>query len=144
MDINASDIVSESFSLSTEYPSMNFHFKSIDFYFYLNNVHLILNTEKEKWQQLIAKIEIRLYLHYNTVDFTATKQIKEISYPVHLFINSIQVHPFFQLNKIVDKQLLDSNVHLDKIDDIKIKIALFENRKIDVPYSLVFEIKKSI
>ena len=141
MDINASDIVSESFSLSNEYPSMNFHFKSSDFYFYLNNVQLIINDENIDWQEFIARIEIKIDIYYNTVEL-APRQTGAISFPIHLFIEPYQVKPFFTLNKIVDRHVFGNNIDVEKLENLKIKIELIEKQIINLPYRLQFEIER--
>jgi len=141
MEIKPKHKISDSFSLSNENLSQTFHVEPSDFYFYLNNVHLILNNENTDWQQFIAKIEIKIHIYYNNVEL-ATEQIGAISFPIHLFIEPHQVKPFFTLNKLVDRQVFGNNIDVEKLENLKIKIELIEKQIIDLPYRLQFEIER--
>jgi hypothetical protein len=141
MEKKFKDKVSDSFILSNENLSQTFHVESTDFYFYLSNVQLNINSENIDWQEFIANIEIRLHIYYNTVDL-ATEQTGAISFPIHLFIEPHQVQPFFKLNKLVDRHVFGNNIDVKKLENLKIKIELIEKQIINLPYTLQFEIEK--
>jgi hypothetical protein len=127
--------------LSNENLSQTFHVELTDFYFYLNNVQLILNDENIDWQEFISKIEIKIHIYFNTVEL-ATEQSGTISFPIHLFIEPYQVRPFFTLNKLVDRQVFDDNIDVEKLENVKIKIDLIEKQIINLPYRFQFEIER--
>ena len=141
MEIKPKHKISDSFILSNENLSQTFNVESTDFYFYLNNVQLILNDENIDWQQFIAKIEIKIHIYYNTVEL-ASEQIGSISFPIHLFIEPRQVQPFFKLNKLVDRRVFGNNIDVEKLENLKIKIELIEKQIINLPYTLQFEIER--
>jgi hypothetical protein len=141
MEIKPKHKISDSFTLSNENLSQTFHVELTDFYFYLNNVQLILNDENIDWQEFIAKIEIKIHIYFNSVEL-ATEQTGAISFPIHLFIEPYQVKPFFTLNKLVDRHVFGNNIDVEKLENLKIKIELIEKQIINLPYRLQFEIER--
>lgn len=141
MEIKSKNKISYSFSLSNENLSQTFHVGSSDFYFYLNNVQLLLSDENIDWQEFIAKVEIKIHIYYNTVEL-ATEQTGAISFPIHLFIEPHQVQPFFELNKLVDRRVFGNYMDVEKLEKLKIKIELIEKQIINLHYRLQFEIER--
>ena len=141
MNIDLSDTASESFILSKEFSSQTFHFASTEFNLFIKHVCLVLESETIHWQQLIPKLEIKLFVRYHIIDPTSIERAEESSFPIHLFIDPNQAQPVFQLNKLVDKQIFGSDFDFEKKGYVDVKIEVMELEKINELYYLQFEIQ---
>lgn len=94
MKINLSDTASESFILSKESSSHTFHITSTEFYLFISKVSLVVELESSNWHQIIPKLEIKLYVHYQITHATSIERAKELSFPIYLFIDPNQATIF--------------------------------------------------
>jgi hypothetical protein len=142
MKTNLSDSASESFMLSKECSSKTFHFTYTEFHLYIIKVNLVVESENSNWQQIIPKLAVKLYVHYQITDATSIERAEELSFPIYLFIDPNHVQPVFQLNKLVDNQIFGGDFDFEKISNIDVKIELMELQEINELYYLKFEISK--
>ena len=139
MNIEISEAANESFVLNKKCLSKTFHFTTQDFSFFINHVRLATTPENEDWKEIIPKTEIRLKVNYNYIDQAASKQLEEISFPIHLFVDPNKIEPYFTINKLIDRQLFGKDFEFDKIDQISVRFELLENEKINIPYHYMIE-----
>ena len=137
-----SEEISEIFTLNKQMPFKRFEFRQTEFHLYVNRVSLVVGSENINWQQLITQLEIKLHVSYNNINTAPFAEAAAISFPIHLFITPNQIQPFFQLNKLIDKQVFGSDFNFDNIDHLNVTIELIEKQLINESYNLQVEIKR--
>lgn len=122
----------DNFELSIKNPSKLFEFSTDDFKLELVSAALIAPSEVN-WKELLTKFEIM-------VQVTAG-EIFQYSGNVHLFTNLYSKLPFFELNKVIDKQVFDRDTDLSTVNKVVVKIELIQLQDIIEPFVLNFNIR---
>ena len=117
------------FELSTSKPLKQFEFRIDNFKLEITAAALIVTAEVN-WQQLLTKFEIQVHV---LVD-----EVFHYSAPIHLFNNPNSNNPFFELNKVIDNQVFDSDIDLSSVDKVIVKIELIQLQSIIEPFVLKF------
>lgn len=128
LDIASSDF----FELNNENPFKQFEFTSADFKLNIVSVQLMVDSQID-WQLLLSKFEVWVYVLCQDLAY---------SVPIHLFIDPNNIEPLFLINKLVDRHVFESDISLDSLSNIIVKIELRENQTIVEPFALRFEVNK--
>jgi len=124
------DAVDE-FELSTKSPFKHFEFSIDDFK--LEIVSAALNVPAEvNWQQLLTKFEIMVHV--------IAGEVFQYSGPIHLFTNPYSKLPFFEIHKVIDKQVFDCDTDLSAVNMVVVKIELIQFQSINEQFVLNFNI----
>ncbi|PJE47068.1 MAG: hypothetical protein CUR34_05945 [Sediminibacterium sp.] len=124
LDIASSDF----FELSKENLFKQFEFSSADFKLNILSVKLLVDSQID-WQRLLSKFQIRVYVLCQDLEY---------SVPIHLFIDPNNIEPLFLINKLVDRHVFESDISLDSLSKIIVKIELREKQTIVEPFALRF------
>ena len=117
------------FELSTSKPHKQFEFNIDNFKLEITGAALIVPAAVN-WQQLLTKFEIQVHVIVN--------EVFHYSAPIHLFNDPNSNHPFFELNKVIDNQVFDSDIDLSSVDKVIVKIELIQLQSISEPFVLNF------
>lgn len=126
LDIASSDF----FELNNENPFKQFEFTSADFKLNIVSVQLMVDSQID-WQLLLSKFEVWVYVLFQDLAY---------SVPIHLFIDPNNIEPLFLINKLVDRHVFESDISLDSLSKIIVKIELIENQEIIEPFTLCLEV----
>jgi hypothetical protein len=126
LDIASSDF----FELNNENPFKQFEFTSADFKLNIVSVQLMVDSQID-WQLLLSKFEVWVYVLCQDLAY---------SVPIHLFIDPNNIEPLFLINKLVDRHVFESDISLDSLSKIIVKIELIENQEIIEPFTLCLEV----
>lgn len=121
----------DKFELSIKSPLKLFEFSIDDFKLEIVSAVLIVPAEVN-WQQLLTKFEIMVHI--------IAGEVFQYSGPIHLFTNPYSKLPFFELNKVVDKQVFDLDTDLSAVSKVVVKIELIQFQHIIEPFVLNFNI----
>jgi hypothetical protein len=133
--------ISECFVLSNQDPKMLFEFSNADFELEIISATLVVESSLN-WVQLLPQFELWVHLIGNSMDVNVAIPAVHYSTPLNLFIDPYVKKPIFQLNKLIDKQILGSNINLTNVNIFIVKIELIEKATINDTYSLQLEIIK--
>ena len=131
--------VSERFVLSNQVAYKQFEFNNADFNLEIISATLLLESTIN-WTQLLTQFELLVHLTGNSTDVNVAIAAVQYSTPLNLFIDPNSKKPIFQLNKLIDKQILGSNI--TSVNSFIVKIELIEKVTINNTYSLQIEIIK--
>ena len=121
----------DKFELSTKSPFKQFEFSIDDFKLEIVSVALIVSAEVN-WQQLLTKFGIMVHV--------MAGEAFQNSVPIHLFTNPYSKQPFFELNKVIDNQVFDSDTDLSALNKVVVKIEMIQFQDINEPFVLNFNI----
>lgn len=121
----------DKFELSTKSPFKQFEFSIDDFKIEIVSVALIVPAEVN-WLQLLTKYEIMVHV--------MAGEAFQYSCPIHLFTNPYSKLPFFELNKVIDKQVFDCDTDLSAVNKVVVKIEMIQFQHIIEPFVLNFNI----
>ena len=121
----------DNFELSTKSPFKQFEFSIDDFKLEIVSAALIVPAEVN-WQLLLTKFEIMVHI--------IAGEVFQYSGPIHLFTNPYNNRPFFELNKVIDNQVFDSDTDLSAVNKVVVKIELIQIQSIIEPFVLNFNI----
>ena len=121
----------DKFELSTKSPFKQFEFSIDDFKLEIVSVALIVSAEVN-WQQLLTKFGILVHV--------MAGEVFQYSCPIHLFTNPYSKLPFFELHKVIDKQIFDCDTQLSAVSKVVVKIELIQFQHIIEPFVLNFNI----
>lgn len=121
----------DNFELSTKSPFKQFEFSIDDFKLEIVSAALIV-PEEVNWQQLLTKFEIMIHV--------IAGEVFQYSGPIHLFTNPYSKLPFFELNKVIDNQVFDTDTDLSAVNKVVVKIELILFQNIIEPFVLNFNI----
>lgn len=122
----------DKFELSTKSPLKLFEFCIDDFKLEIVSVALIVPAEVN-WQQLLTKFGIMVHV--------MAGEVFQHSCPIHLFTNPYSKLPFFELYKVIDKQIFDCDTQLSAVSKVVVKIELIQFQHIIEPFVLNFNIQ---
>jgi hypothetical protein len=132
---------SEYFVLSNKVAHKQFEFNNDDFKLEIISATLVVESTIN-WAQLLPQFELWVHLIGNSTDFNVAIPAVQYSTPLNLFIEPYTKNPIFQLNKLIDKQILGSNINLTNVNIFIVKIELIEKATINDTYALQLEIIK--
>ena len=121
----------DNFELSTKSPFKQFEFSIDDFKLEIVSAALIAPAEVN-WKKLLTKFEIMVHI--------IAGEVFQYSGPIHLFTNPYNNRPFFELNKVIDNQVFDSDTDLSAVNKVVVKIELIQIQSIIEPFVLNFNI----
>ena len=121
----------DNFELSSKTPFKQFEYSIDDFKLEIVSAALIVTAEVN-WQQLLTKFEIMVHV--------IAGDVFQYSGPIHLFTNPYSELPFFELNKVIDKQVFDLDTDLSAENNVVVKIELIQSQDIIEPFVLNFNI----
>ena len=133
--------ISECFLLSNEVPKMQFEFSNADFNLEIISATFVVESTIN-WAQLLPQFELWVHLIGNSTDVNVAIPAVQYSTPLNLFIDPYTKKSIFKLNKLIDKQILGSNINLTSVNCFIVKIELIEKVTINDTYSLQIEIIK--
>jgi hypothetical protein len=133
--------ISERFVLSNQVAYKQFEFNNADFNLEIIRATLVVESTIN-WAQLLPQFELWVHLIGNSMDVNVAIPAVQYSTPLNLFIDPYVKKPIFQINKLIDKQILGSNINLTSVNSFIIKIELIEKQTINDTYSLQLEIIK--
>ena len=119
----------DKFELSTKSPFKQFEFSIDDFKLIIVSAALIVPAEVN-WQQLLTKFEIMVHV--------IAGEVFQYSGTIHLFTNPYNNRPFFELNKVIDNQVFDTDTDLSAVNKVVVKIELIQFQHIIEPFVLNF------
>jgi hypothetical protein len=127
--------------LSKQLPYKEYVFDMFDFEIKIKNTSLIVDPAIS-WIQLIQQIEMRVLVSAYSINENATKPAFKHILPIHLFYDPYTKKPFFQLDKVINKDLFDRHINLNLINKFIVKIEFYERISIKDAYELQLEIVK--
>jgi hypothetical protein len=122
----------DNFELSSKTPFKLFEFSIEDFKLEIVNAALFVPADVN-WQQLLTKFEIIVHI--------IAGEVFQYSGPIHLFTNPYSMQPFFELNKVIDNRVFDSDTDLSAVNKVVVKIELIQFQNIIEPFVLNFKHK---
>jgi hypothetical protein len=135
----------EQIRLNKENPVMEFILNSEDSYLLIHSVFLRSqkNFEKE-WTNFISRVKLTAELRYVVFDDQQRRFIDERrkQFPIHLLIDSYQVQPVFQVNKLIKNETLTLGINPEKKLHQTLKLELHDVENLEKCYSLEFNIEK--
>ncbi len=124
---------------------MEFILNSEDSYLLIHSVFLRSqkNFEKE-WTNFISRVKLTAELRYVVFDDQQRRFIDERrkQFPIHLLIDSYQVQPVFQVNKLIKNETLTLGINPEKKLHQTLKLELHDVENLEKCYSLEFNIEK--
>ena len=124
---------------------MEFILNSEDSYLLIHSVFLRSqkNFEKE-WTNFISRVKLTAELRYVVFDDQQRRFIDERrkQFPIHLLIDSYQVQPVFQVNKLIKNETLTLGINPEKKLHQTLKLEVHDVEYLEKCYSLEFNIEK--
>jgi hypothetical protein len=133
--------ISERFVLSNQVTYKQYEFNNADFNLEIISATLLVESTIN-WTQLLPQFELWVHLIGNSTDVNVAIAAVQYSTPLNLLIDPYAKKPIFQLNKLIDKQILGSNINITSVNNFIVKIELIEKVAINNTYSLQIEIIK--
>lgn len=133
--------ISERFVLSNQVAYKQFEFNNADFSLEIISATLLVESTIN-WAQLLTQFELWVHLINISTDVNVAIPAVQYSTPLNLFIDPYTKKSIFKLNKLIDKQILGSNINLTSVNCFIVKIELIEKVTINDTYSLQIEIIK--
>ena len=101
------------------------------------------NFENE-WTNFISKVKLTAELRYVVFDDQQGRFIDERrkQFPIHLMVDSYQVQPIFQLNKLIKNETFTKGINPDLKFYGELKLELQDVENLDEDYTLEFNIEK--
>ena len=124
---------------------MEFKLNSKDSYLLIHSVFVTSQKNFEnEWTNFISKVKLTAELRYVVFDDQQGRFIDERrkQFPIHLMVDSYQVQPIFQLNKLIKNETFTKgiNPNLKFYGELKLELQDVEN--LDEDYTLEFNIEK--
>ena len=135
----------EQIKLNKENPEMEFKLNSKDSYLLIHSVFVTSHKNFEnEWTNFISKVKLTAELKYVVFDDQQGRFIDERrkQFPIHLMVDSYQVQPIFQLNKLIKNETFTKGINPDLKFYSILKLELQDIENLDEDYSLEFNIEK--
>ena len=135
----------EQIKLNKENPEMEFKLNSKDSYLLIHSVFLTSQKNFEnEWTNFISKVKLTAELRYVVFDDQQGRFIDERrkQFPIHLMVDSYQVQPIFQLNKLIKNETFTKGINPDLKFYGELKLELQDVENLDEDYTLEFNIEK--
>ena len=124
---------------------MEFKLNSKDSYLLIHSVFLTSKKNFEnEWTNFISKVKLTAELRYVVFDDQQGRFIDERrkQFPIHLMVDSYQVQPIFQLNKLIKNETFTKGINPDLKFYGELKLELQDVENLDEDYTLEFNIEK--
>ena len=135
----------EQIKLNKENPEMEFKLNSKDSYLLIHSVFVTSQKNFEnEWTNFISKVKLTAELRYVVFDDQQGRFIDERrkQFPIHLMVDSYQVQPIFQLNKLIKNETFTKGINPDLKFYGELKLELQDVENLDEDYTLEFNIEK--
>ena len=124
---------------------MEFNLNSKDSYL-LNHSAFVTSQKnfENEWTNFISKVKLTAELRYVVFDDQQGRFIDERrkQFPIHLMVDSYQVQPIFQLNKLIKNETFTKGINPDLKFYSILKLELQDVENLDEDYTLEFNIEK--
>ena len=124
---------------------MEFKLNSKDSYLLIHSVFVTSQKNFEnEWTNFISKVKLTAELRYVVFDDQQGRLIDERrkQFPIHLMVDSYQVQPIFQLNKLIKNETFTKGINPDLKFYGELKLELQDVENLDEDYTLEFNIEK--
>ena len=124
---------------------MEFKLNSKDSYLLIHSVFVTSQKNFEnEWTNFISKVKLTAELRYVVFDDQQGRFIDERrkQFPIHLMVDSYQVQPIFQLNKLIKNETFTKGINPDLKFYSILKLELQDVENLDEDYTLEFNIEK--
>ena len=124
---------------------MEFILNSKDSYLLIHSVFVTSQKNFEnEWTNFISKVKLTAELRYVVFDDQQGRFIDERrkQFPIHLMVDSYQVQPIFQLNKLIKNETFTKGINPDLKFYGELKLELQDVENLDEDYTLEFNIEK--
>ena len=124
---------------------MEFKLNSKDSYLLIHSVFVTSQKNFEnEWTNFISKVKLTAELRYVVFDDQQGRFIDERrkQFPIHLMVDSYQVQPIFQLNKLIKNETFTKGINPDLKFYGELKLELQDVENLDEDYTLEFNIEK--
>ena len=124
---------------------MEFKLNSKDSYLLIHSVFVTSQKNFEnEWTNFISKVKLTAELKYVVFDDQQGRLIDERrkQFPIHLMVDSYQVQPIFQLNKLIKNETFTKGINPDLKFYGELKLELQDVENLDEDYTLEFNIEK--
>ena len=124
---------------------MEFKLNSKDSYLLIHSAFVTSQKNFEnEWTNFISKVKLTAELRYVVFDDQQGRFIDERrkQFPIHLMVDSYQVKPIFQLNKLIKNETFTKGINPDLKFYGELKLELQDVENLDEDYTLEFNIEK--
>ena len=124
---------------------MEFKLNSKDSYLLIHSAFVTSQKNFEnEWTNFISKVKLTAELKYVVFDDQQGRFIDERrkQFPIHLMVDSYQVQPIFQLNKLIKNETFTKGINPDLKFYGELKLELQDVENLDEDYTLEFNIEK--
>ena len=124
---------------------MEFKLNSKDSYLLIHSAFVTSQKNFEnEWTNFISKVKLTAELRYVVFDDQQGRFIDERrkQFPIHLMVDSYQVQPIFQLNKLIKNETFTKGINPDLKFYGELKLELQDVENLDEDYTLEFNIEK--
>ena len=135
----------EHIKLNKENPKLEFKLNSEDSSLLIHSAFVTSQKNFEnEWTNFISKVKLTAELRYVVFDDQQGRFIDERrkQFPIHLMVDSYQVQPIFQLNKLIKNETFTKGINPDMKFYGELKLELQDVENLDEDYTLEFNIEK--
>ena len=135
----------EQIKLNKENPKLEFKLNSEDSSLLIHSAFVTSQKNFEnEWTIFISKVKLTAELKYVVFDDQQGRFIDERrkQFPIHLMVDSYQVQPIFQLNKLIKNETFTKGINPDLKFYSILKLELQDVENLDEDYTLEFNIEK--
>ena len=135
----------EQIKLNKENPELEFKLNSEDSSLLIHSAFVTSQKNFEnEWTNFISKVKLTAELKYVVFDDQQGRFIDERrkQFPIHLMVDSYQVQPIFQLNKLIKNETFTKGINPDLKFYGELKLELQDVENLDEDYTLEFNIEK--
>ncbi len=135
----------EQIKLNKEIPEIEFKLNSEDSYLLIHSVFVTSQKNfKNEWTNFISKVKLTAELKYIVFDDSQQRFIDERKnqFLIHLLVDSYQVQPIFQLNKLIKNETFTLGINPDLKFYRTLKLELQDYENLDSDHTLEFNIEK--
>jgi hypothetical protein len=135
----------EQIKLNKENPEIEFKLKSNDSYLLIHSIFIRSQKNFEnEWTNFILKVKLTAELRYVVFVDPEGRFIddRKKQYPIHLLVDTYQVQPIFQLNKLIKNETIKIGINTDLKFYRTLKLELKDYEYLDSNHTLEFNIEK--
>ena len=135
----------EQIKLNKENPELEFILNSEDSSLLIHSAFVTSQKNFEnEWTNFISKVKLTAELRNVVFDDQQGRFIDERrkQFPIHLMVDSYQVQPIFQLNKLIKNETFTKGINPDLKFYGELKLELQDVENLDEDYTLEFNIEK--
>ena len=135
----------EQIKLNKENPELEFKLNSEDSSLLIHSAFVTsLKNFENEWTNFISKVKLTADLKYVVFDDQQGCFIDERKnqFPIHLLVDTYQVQPIFQLNKLIKNETIKIGINTDLKFYRTLKLELKDYENLDSNHTLEFNIEK--